>query len=320
MRPGSTRSIRLALALACFWGLATLAPRTAGAKCSSHREVDVVGSKKQKKKMVPRVGKPEKTFGGKVILSTKRFSTWSRSEGAYIAGIRKQSQTKFWEDKKKKEWKIHFMAFFRRPLDDMEVTIKIWDVTSGPKRMLSSFEQYLDRCATSYSSHMVLRREDFGVNKQLMITVGGRGNPVMASGKFKILGEAERYTGKADFTADEPEAAGMMNDDEEEDEDAANPMPKDDPEPAEEPMEKDPLALTDNPEQDLNMADLDESEGVEDLDPNEGMPPKLPTEDKRKADRGCGCRAQGGGAGGGALLFALVLGGLVFRRRRNRAG
>jgi len=317
MLAGSTRSIRVALALACFWGLAALAPHVAHAKCSPYREVDVVGSKKQKKKKIPRVGKPERTFGGKVMLSTKRFPNWARSEGKYIATIRKQSMKKFWEDKKKKEWRIYFMAFFKHPLDDMEVTIKIWDVTSGPKRMLSAFEQYLDRCATSYSSNMVLKREDFGVNKKLLITVGGRGNPVLASGKFEIRGEAEHYTGKADFTSDEPEAKGMVKDDEEEEaapKDAFGKGPE--PTPEDETI-PDPLALTDDPNAELTDSDLKTS-GGEDLDPiEEEVPPKLPTQDKHKADRGCGCHANGNGAGGGALLFALVLGALVFRRRRH---
>jgi MYXO-CTERM domain-containing protein len=290
--------------------LAALAPSVADAKCSKYREVDIVGHKKKKKKKVPRVGKPERVFGGKVLLSKKRFPNWARSVNTYIGKIKKQRAKKFWENKDKKEWKIHFMAFFKRPLDDMEVTIKLYDVTTPPKRMLSAFEQYLDRCSTSYSSHMTLKREDFGVNKEILITVGGRGNPVMASGKFKILGEAEKYTGKADFTADEPEAAGMQ---EEDTESAADAFGKEEEPPPEEKME-DPLALTDDPDKELTDSDLEDTTEIEDLDPDEGMP-KLPTQDKKKANKGCGCHANGGNAGGGLLLFALVLGALRVRRK-----
>ncbi len=320
MRSRSTRSIRFAIALACFWGLAALAPRVANAKCSKYREVDIVGDKKHKKKKVSRVGKPERVFGGKVLLSKKRFPTWSRSVNSYISKIRKQTAKKFWENKEKKEWKIYFMAFFRHPLDDMEVTIKIWDVTNGPKRMLSAFEQYIDRCATSYSSTMTLKREDFGVNKDLLITVGARGFPVLASGKFRILGEGEHYTGKADFTSDEPEAKGMMKD-EEDDEEAADPFPKKEEEPPPDETMPDPMALTDDPNAELTDADLEPSSGGGDLDPVEDeVPPKLPTQSKHKSNRGCGCRANDGDAGGSVLLFALVFGALVFGRRRSRRG
>jgi MYXO-CTERM domain-containing protein len=81
---------------------------------------------------------------------------------------------------------------------------------------------------------------------------------------------------------------------------------------------EDPLALTDDPEKDLTMADLEEDEGLDTLDPDDEPPPaKLPTEDRHKADRGCGCQAPAGDMGGGGLLLALVLGVLLRRRRRG---
>jgi hypothetical protein len=146
---------------------------------------------------------PEKVFAGKVLLSPKRFPVQAKSANAYVAALKKQSKTTFLEDRAKKEWKIHFAAFFKAPLDDLEVVIKLYDISNGGQAMLATFEQYLDgRGQRSLISNMKLERKQFGVNKHLLITVESRGR-VLATGRFKIVGEAERYSGKVDFSEDE---------------------------------------------------------------------------------------------------------------------
>jgi hypothetical protein len=146
---------------------------------------------------------PEKAFAGKVLLSAKRFPTQAKSANAYVAALRKQSKTTFLEDREKKEWKIHFAAFFKAPLDDLEVVVKLYDISNGGQAMLATFEQYLDgRGQRSLISNMKLERKQFGVNKHILITVESRGR-VLATGRFKIVGEAERYSGKVDFSEDE---------------------------------------------------------------------------------------------------------------------
>jgi hypothetical protein len=143
---------------------------------------------------------PEKVFAGKVMISDKKYPTYAKSAGAYTSAIRKQSKTKFWEDKAKKNWKIHFAAFFKKPLNDIEVVVKLYDVGNGQKSHLASFEQYLDqRGQKALLSQFTLERKHVGVNKRvlLVIEVGGR---AVASGRFDILGEEERYTGKVDFS------------------------------------------------------------------------------------------------------------------------
>ena len=150
-------------------------------------------------------GKVEKKFGGKILTSDKKFPSSAKSEALYISKLKKQTKTQFWEDKANKQWKVHFAAFFKKPLTDLEYTIKIYDVT-GRQALLASFEQYTDSSdQTSILSTLELERKQFGVNKALMITIESRGR-VVAAGRFKILGEAERFSGKADFS--EEEAAG----------------------------------------------------------------------------------------------------------------
>ncbi len=302
--PAST--IRTALVATIVFGLVAVADRTAEAKCSATKEVPA-GAGKTKK--VPRVGKPEKTFGGKVLTSNKRFPTYARSERAYIAKVRKQVVKKFWENKKEKSWKIYFIAFFKRPVDDMEVSIKLWNVTSGTRHMMSSFEQYIERCDTSYASSMVLKREDFGVNKDILITIEVK-HHVVASGKIKIQGEAEHYTGKVTFTDDDDDSGKASGDDDDDDDDVdphatstANNLP---PEP---PPEKDPEAL------DMNDKSLD---APPTLDPEVGLPKEPPK--TQKSQHGCGCSTGAGSpAGPGALLLLAVVWGVLRRRPGTRS-
>ena len=149
---------------------------------------------------------PERTFAGKILISDKPFPTKAKSPSAYISALRKQSKSAFQENKEKKQWKVFIAAFLRSPLPDLEIMVKIYDVTNRQQALVSSFEQYTnERGQRSIISSVVLDRKTFGVNRQLMIVMEYNGK-VLASGTFKILGEAEKFSGKVDFSEDE--AAG----------------------------------------------------------------------------------------------------------------
>jgi hypothetical protein len=151
-----------------------------------------------------RAAGPETTFAGKVLLSDKRFPSQAKSVGAYVSALRKQNKSNFWENKEKKEWMIHIAAFFKKPLNDLEVTVKLFDISNGNQVFMAGFEQYLDeRGQKSIISSMKLERKQFGVNKQILVTIVDSGGRVLASGKFKILGEGEKYSGKVDFSDEE---------------------------------------------------------------------------------------------------------------------
>jgi hypothetical protein len=142
-------------------------------------------------------------FAGKIVTSDKRIPSSASSKSAYFAQLRKQSRDKFWEDKEKKEWKIHYAAFFKSALNDLEVTVKIYDITNGQKRMVAAYEQWLQgRGQKELISFITLDREKYGVNRQILMTVENRGR-VLAQGKFKILGQAEKFSGKVEFTEEE---------------------------------------------------------------------------------------------------------------------
>jgi len=150
-------------------------------------------------------GAVEKKFGGKVLLSDKRFPMTAKSASAYISKLKKQSKAKFWENKDTKTWKIYLAAFFKKPLPDIEYQLKVYDVTNGSKSVLVAIDQYADSAGgTSVISNITLERQFVGVNKSCLITIEANGR-VVASGKFQILGEAEHYSGKVDFSDDSDE-------------------------------------------------------------------------------------------------------------------
>jgi hypothetical protein len=146
---------------------------------------------------------PEKVFAGQIITSDKKFPMRAKSPSAFVTAIRRQKKNQFWEDKAKGTWKVYFAAFFRRPLNDIEVIVKLYDNGQVGRPMVASFEQYVsERGQRALLSDFVLERKHVGVNRDLSIVleVGGA---VVASGRFKILGEAERYSGKVDFSEEE---------------------------------------------------------------------------------------------------------------------
>ena len=66
--------------------------------------------------------------------------------------------------------------------------------------MIASFEQFVDqRGQRALLSQFTLERKHVGVNRQVLMQIEVQGR-VVASGKFKILGEEERHSGKVDFS------------------------------------------------------------------------------------------------------------------------
>jgi len=146
---------------------------------------------------------PEDVFKGQIITSAKRIPTKASSKSAYISTLKRQKTSRFYENKSTKSWKVYYTAFFRRPLDSLEVTVKIYDLSGGGKHMLTAFEQYMDkRGARSITSNVTLNRDDFGVNKNLMMTVESNGS-ILSATRFAILGEGEHYTGQVNFSEEE---------------------------------------------------------------------------------------------------------------------
>jgi hypothetical protein len=154
---------------------------------------------------------PNQAFAGRIMMSSKRFPLQAKSPSAYTAAIRKQSQTSFLEAKDSHSWKIYFAGFLKAPLNDLEYVIKVYELTGKAQQLLVSFDQFTsERGQQTIVSNMTLEKKQVGVNKELMMTMENKGK-VLASTRFKILGEGEHYSGKVDFSEDE--ASGKAKND-----------------------------------------------------------------------------------------------------------
>lgn len=149
-----------------------------------------------------RADKPNPTFAGRIMLSDKHFPVSAKSLAAFNGQVKKQSKTSFFEDKDKK-WKIFFAAFLKKPLDDIEYVVKLYELSGRSQRLVATIEQFTDvRGQATLLSNLMLERSALGANKELLMTVEYKGK-VLASTRFKILGQQEELTGKADFTDEE---------------------------------------------------------------------------------------------------------------------
>jgi hypothetical protein len=145
---------------------------------------------------------PESVFRGTILMSNKAFPTKAKSVKKYIKTLKKMKKKRFVENKEKKEWKIYTAAFFAKPLNDLEVTVKLYDVTSGRAQFLSSYQQYLSqRGEKSLISYITLERDMVGVNKRIQMVLESKGRR-LAIGNFEIIGETKKASGQVDFTKD----------------------------------------------------------------------------------------------------------------------
>lgn len=153
--------------------------------------------------------KPEDVFAGRILLSDKAYPSQARSQSAYISALKKQSKDRFWEDKGKTGWKIHYAAFFQKPLNDLEVTVKFFDVTQGQHRLVEAYEQYLDsRGQRAIIGKVKLRKGEGGYepNARILMVMENRGR-ILAKTYFYIQGEGRKFSGKVEFTEEETREA-----------------------------------------------------------------------------------------------------------------
>ena len=151
--------------------------------------------------------KPEDVYGGKILISDTPFPTSAKSVSAYVGALKKNTKEVILEDKENKQWRVYFAAFLKQPVNDLEVSVKVWDITNGARRQVDSFEQYLsNKTARAYVSQVTLKRGDglsgYEPNSKLQMTLDYRGR-VVAQTVFFIKGEGRKYKGVVDFSEDE---------------------------------------------------------------------------------------------------------------------
>lgn len=151
--------------------------------------------------------KPEDVFKGKIIITKGRLPLHFSSQGAFVAALQKMRTDKIWPTEEKGEdhgiWNLEYIAFFAQPLNDSEIQVKFFDITSGDKKYVAGDPQYTrERGSRIFGSSIQLAKPDFDVRKHYMMTVESRGR-VIATTSFWLLGKGANYSGKVEFSDDE---------------------------------------------------------------------------------------------------------------------
>jgi hypothetical protein len=151
--------------------------------------------------------KPEDVFKGKVIITANRLPLRFASAGAFIQAVNKAKTDRVWPKEEKGNdhvlWNLEYIAFFAQPLNDSEVNVKFYDITSGGQRFVAGDEQYTREKGTRiFASNITLGTPEFEVNKRYMMTVQTR-NRVIATAMFWLRGKGPNYSGKVEFTDEE---------------------------------------------------------------------------------------------------------------------
>lgn len=151
--------------------------------------------------------KPEDVFKGRIIITDTRLPSRFASQNAFIQAVHRASIDKVWPQEEKGNdhavWKFEYIAFFARPLNDNEITVKFWELGMGSPRFVAGDEQYTrERGSRIFSAAITVAKPEFDTNKQYRMTIesGGR---IIAETKFWLRGKGPKYSGKVEFSDDE---------------------------------------------------------------------------------------------------------------------
>jgi hypothetical protein len=147
--------------------------------------------------------KPEDVFKGKIIITKNRLPMKFSSQGAFISALQKGKIDKIWPSEEKGEtgkWNIEYIAFFAQPLDDSEIQVKFYDITSGDKKYVAGDPQMTrERGSRIFGASIELAKPEFDVRKHYMMTIENRGR-TLATTTFWLLGKGANYSGKVEFS------------------------------------------------------------------------------------------------------------------------
>ena len=156
---------------------------------------------------VAQAAKPEDVFKGRIIVMDHRLPTRFASQGAFIQAVRRASIDRVWPQEEKGNdhavWKLEYIAFFARPLNDNEITVKFWEVTLGEHRFVAGDEQYTrEKGSRIFSASIIVAKPEFETNKQYLMTIES-GSRVLAQTRFWLRGKGPKYSGKVEFSDEE---------------------------------------------------------------------------------------------------------------------
>jgi hypothetical protein len=150
---------------------------------------------------------PEDVFKRKIIITKNRLPLKFASERAFIQALRTGGITQVWPAEEKGNdhaiWHLEYMAFFAQPLNDLEVTVKFYDVTGGAQRYIAGDQQYTRaRDTRIFGSSIKLAKPEFEANHRYLMTIN-TGSRTVATTTFWLRGKGPNYSGKVEFSEEE---------------------------------------------------------------------------------------------------------------------
>lgn len=145
---------------------------------------------------------PEDFLKGKIIISDKPLPTRWSSVSGYVSQMKGLNKGTVWYDRKSGKLTLHYAAFFARPVDDVQVTLVLYDVTGGGHTQKVSTENFMQRGDRVLFNSVEFDKEDIEGNRKYMMTIEDR-RRVIASGTFILRVDGPKYSGKVSFSEDE---------------------------------------------------------------------------------------------------------------------
>jgi hypothetical protein len=148
---------------------------------------------------------PEDILKGKIIISDKKLPmNWS-SVSSYVAQLKNLNKSTMWYDKKTGKLTIQYAAFFARPVNDVQVTLTLTDITNGAHQQKATTDQFMNKGDRVLFNAVEFDKEDIEGNKKYLMTLATRGQTI-ASATFILREEGPHYSGKVTFTDDDTKA------------------------------------------------------------------------------------------------------------------
>jgi len=151
----------------------------------------------------PALGDVANTYAGRVILFNKRPPTRWANDGVFrrFVNIHKVGGI---EENDEGEWVIEYMAFFRRPVGDREVSVRFYDAGNRSGQYITAYTLYLnDPRQRIVGGRARLSRPEFQPNRYYAIKVATKGRTIAKLTKFALIGEEPERSGEVIFSDDE---------------------------------------------------------------------------------------------------------------------
>jgi hypothetical protein len=155
----------------------------------------------------PAQAKIEDIYKGKIIITKDRLPMRFSSEAAFIAAVKRQQTDRVWPKEEKGDdhavWVVEYIAFFAKPLNDNELSLKFWEISGGSQRYVAGDEQYTrEKNSRIFAANITVAKPEFEQNKRYYMTLQSRGR-IIASTTFWLRGKGPNYSGKVEFSDDE---------------------------------------------------------------------------------------------------------------------